>query len=491
MLRLGLLILLPVLAVCSAGRISFTVAVPAISYVLGSRVTFATHAELAGYGFEWGPSDGQFGAIPMGGGNYKFYGTAGSNSGCAGTPNVSGAFTFSGTLDHVTGSNGCRRVFGLGGGPPGWVFDRDYAGGGQVVPFEGDGKKGWLMPFHGEFWWKNMANPPSYLCRIGQSASQVDCFYGGIGLAVSTDGGTTFHVVGQIMQPSQPLSVFQESGTYMDVGYGSLIVADANGRHLDNPPPNPNSAYFYLFFTDNLPGLPGSCAVNTCMGVARATYTDVIAAALSGDPHKVATVFHKYDGASPNPWRQPATSNRPDLSGAAGKFAPLWTDDAPPEVSVIYDRSFDVYLATYGWDVVKVRASNDLIHWSEPIGPPLSESGKILAYPTLIGETGDPTIAGPAPRIYFSSFPTNTFPDYTKSTFESMQLILVGESSTSASSVRSNTSESTSNLTATQPSPTLVFQEVSLIIAAVVLVFVGYILVSRRHPTSSRSHSYR
>lgn len=125
---------------------------PVIYYISGLPVTFATHTELAGYGFSFGPSDGLFGAIPAGGTNYTFYGTAGSTTSCAGTPKVRGAFTFSGTLDHVNGSNGCRRLFGPGDGPRGWVFDKNYAGGGQVVRFAGGGKIGWLMPFHGEVW---------------------------------------------------------------------------------------------------------------------------------------------------------------------------------------------------------------------------------------------------------------------------------------------------------------------------------------------------
>ena len=47
-------------------------------------------------------------------------------------------------------------------------------------------------------------------------------------------------------------------------------------------------------------------------------------------------------------------------------------------------------------------------------------------YPTLIGETGDPTIGGGTPRVYFSAFPVNAFPDYKQSTFEYVQLTLTG-----------------------------------------------------------------
>jgi hypothetical protein len=400
-----------------------TVGVPAMHYELGAPVTFATHTELASYGFAWGPSDGQFGAIPTGGTSYRFYVSAGSASTCAGTKNAHGTYTLTGTLDHVTGSN-CTRLFGPGDGPPGWVFDKNYAGGGQVVRFASGGQSGWLMTFHGEFDWKDMANPPSYECRV-PAAGLVPCFYSSLGLAVSTDDGKTFEFVGQILQPSQPLSVFQGSGNNMDVGYGSLVVADANGKHLDNPPADPSGAYFYLFFSDFLPGSPDACASYHCLGVARAPYADVVAAALSGDPHQVAQVFHKYDGASPNPWTQPATSATPDLSGTAGRFAPLWTDAVAYEPEVIYDRSFDVYLAVYPFNGgFRLRASSDLIHWSAPIGAPYYEAGRTLYYPTLLGEAGDPTIAGPAPRVYFSSFPTGSFPDYTTAVFESVQLTL-------------------------------------------------------------------
>jgi len=396
-----------------------------VNFNVGASVTFATHAQLESYGFSWGPSDGEFGALPAGGGTYTFYGTAHSNSGCAGTPNVTGTFTFTGTLDHVSGSNGCARLFGPGDGPSGWLFDRDYAGGGQVLPFDLNGESGWLMPFHAEYHWKNLANPPSFECQVGKTSSEVPCFYGGIGLALSTDGGKSFKVVGQIFQPNQPLSAFEGGGTNMDVGYGYLIVADANGRHVDNPSANPNGVYFYLFFSDRSPGLPGACANYSCMGIARAPYADVIAAALSGDPNKVATVFQKYDGASPNPWTQPATSDKPDLSTGAGKYAPLWSDDAPGEVSVIYDEYLNGYLAVYqSGGGIKVRTSSNLINWSQATGPVYSETGRWLYYPTLIGETGNPTVAGQMPRIYFTSFPTGGYPNYATSVFESVQLKL-------------------------------------------------------------------
>jgi len=392
-------------------------AVPVLQGMFGTPVTFATHAQLAGYGFSFGPADGAFGAIPAGNGIYTFYAAAGSTTACAGTPNArSGAFTFSGTLDQVTGSN-CTRLFGPGDGPAGWVFDQDYAGGGEVVPFTTGGKSGWLMPFHGELWWSNPA-------AADRKCGGVSCFYSSLGLAVSTDSGKTFQVAGQILQPSQPLSVFVGGGTNLGIGFGSLVVADANGQHLDNPPADPTSAYFYLFYSDVLAGSPGSH-----LGVARAPYGDAVAAALSGNPDQVATLFRKYDGGSPDPWTQPATSDTRDESGTAGTFAPLWTDEGASQPDVIYDSAFNIYLAAYESGApfgahFTVRASSDLIHWSEPIGAPYSEPGHALYQPTFIGETGDPTIAGSTPRVYFTSFPAGAFPNWTNSVFESVPLTL-------------------------------------------------------------------
>jgi hypothetical protein len=401
-------------------------AVPSIQGVFGSPVTLATHAQLAGYGYSFGPPDGQFGAIASGNGSYTFFGAAGTTAACAGTPNVTGgAFTFTGTLDQVTSGNGCRALFGPGSGPAGWIFDRDYAGGGIVVPFAGGGASGYLMVFHGELHWSNPATSD-------HKCNNVACFYSSLGLAVSTDAGKTFTVAGQILQPSQPLSVFTASNTNMPIGYGSLIVADANGQHLDNPPGDPSSAYFYVFYPDRSPTAPGACARGECLGVARASYTDVVAAALSGDPDQVATVFHKYDGATPDPWTEPATSDTPDESGTAGTYAPLWSDEpvaagtgviGGPEV--LYDGSLGVYLAAYGSTAgIKVRASSDLIHWSEPIGAPYAEAGRTLYEPTLLGETGDPTVGGPAPRVAFTSFPAGAFPNWSNSVLESVPLTL-------------------------------------------------------------------
>ncbi len=401
---------------------------PDTTVAVGVAQTVATHQDFANLGFAWGPSDGNFGGIARGGGNFTFYGTGGS---ATLTP-AEGAYAFNGTRDTIVSANTTTKLFGPGSGPSGWVFDRDYAGGGMVVKFDdGAGHAGRLMSFHGEYHWKN-PNNPNGLCQVGNTQSQVPCFYSGLGLAVSIDDGATFNVVGQIMQPTQPLSSFVGSGTNMPVGYGSLLVADGHGRHLPVPPPVPSEAYFYLVYADELPAGTsgvGPCAGNPCFGLARARYDHVIEAALSGNPDKVAKLFHKYDTSQTNPWSQPATSDTADLSGTAGSFSPLWTDEVSPGGSVIYDRDFDVYLAVYQRpDSVHIRASRDLRHWTGTIATiafPTTPAA-VYYYPTLIGDTQSAAIGGPMPRVYFSAFPVNGFPNWNLATLQYVPLSLTG-----------------------------------------------------------------
>ncbi|HTE84355.1 MAG TPA: hypothetical protein VK821_06465 [Dehalococcoidia bacterium] len=70
------------------------------------------------------------------------------------------------------------------------------------------------------------------------------------------------------------------------------------------------------------------------------------------------------------------------------------------------------------------RSPRSLKPCDGPIGAPYAEAGRTLYQPTLLGETGDPTIGGPAPRLYFTSFPDGAFPNWSNSIFESVPLTL-------------------------------------------------------------------
>ncbi len=379
-----------------------------LTYTLGAPTVFMAQQELWHYGFIAGPSDGPFGAIPLGQGRYRFLGAAWGGGQCPPDARKEGVFGFTGTLDRVTGGEGCKVLFSGGDGPPGWVFNANYSGGGQVIPLDNHGKRAWLMTFRGEYHWKNPARADG-LCGGGANpafAAGVPCYYSTLGLAVSTDGGNTFRVAGESVQLADPLTASKGADTSRNIGYGSLVVADANGRHMADPAQDPRNAYVYLFFVSSGKDLPAACAVAQCGGVARARYDDLVSAVLSENPYAVAKLFRKYNASSPEPWSQPGTGVSPDLSIGGGTFSPLY--QGPGIGIVLYDRAFDVYLGASisfatGHPAIVIRTSADLIHWSEPIGPAIDDGKRAVSYFTMLGETEDPAIAGLEPRIYFMS----------------------------------------------------------------------------------------
>lgn len=397
-----------------------------LTFTVSDPTLFMDQQQLRSYGFAAGPSDGPFGAIQNGEGHYRFLGPAWGGNKCPPEARREGVFAFSGTLSRVTAGQGCRILFSGGDGPAGWIFNANYSGGGQIIPIAAKGNHGWLMSFRGEYHWKNPARPDGLCGGVGVFAGGVPCYYSTLGLAVSTDGGWTFKVAGESVQLTDPLSASKGRNVNRNIGYGSLVVADENGKHLDNPPADPKAAYVYLFFVSSGQDLPGPCVQAQCPGVARARYEDVVSAVFSGNPHAVAKLFQKYDADSKDPWSQPATGDSPDLSVGGGKFSPLYLGQGIQ--MVIYDRAFDVYLgAAVSFQAVRpsfvIRTSRDSIHWSEPIGPVITEGNRWLSYFTLLGETGDPTVSSGKPRLYFRSNPEGK-PAYDDSVFKVVTLKL-------------------------------------------------------------------
>jgi hypothetical protein len=394
--------------------------VAALTASFGTASIVATHADFSTRGFGFGPSDGTFGAT-VAQGKYTFFASASSSSACpnkpGNTPGKQGTFSITGTLDQVTGGDGCKALFTLGAAPKPWIFDRDYGGGGPVIPFISGSTTGLLMTYHGEVHWK--APSGDGLC------DNVPCFYGSLGLAVSTDGGVTFIPVGQIIQPYESLPTFMGGGKNLPVGYGPMVVADANGKPIATPVTNPQGAYVYVFFEDVDPQGTGICANGACLAVARAPLTDLLAAALppSGSPSAVASVFKKYDSSATNPWSAAGTSGTPDESGMSGHFTPLFNDEHGQAPTVMYDNTVGAYLLAYlSTNTIRLRTSTDLIHWSLPVTTYSPQAGRTLQYPSLIGEGSDPLIGGAAPRLYYSSFAT--FPDWSSALFETVPINL-------------------------------------------------------------------
>jgi len=404
------------------------------SIALGSATTFATHAQFAAAGFLWGPPDGTLGVVSRGAGSYLFFGSAAgaaspSSAGpaCSGSPGQQGAFAFDGSLGELSGltASGCKALFTKGSAPSGWVFDKDYAGGGSVLPFTSGSTSGLLMTYHGEVHWKSPTSSNG-LCN------DVPCFYGGIGLAVSVDGGSSFTSVGQILQPFQPLSVYQGSNENVGVGYGSMVLADDAGNWLAAPAANPSAAYLYVLYEDYLPsGAAGPCANVACVAVARARLDEVLAAVVplaSASPTAVAGLFRKYDAAGSDPWSSPGTSGDPTEEHASGSFTPLFPDTNSFLPSVIWDTVANAYLMVHQREVggsqpvnFIIRSSTDLLNWSSPLATFAPPAGHEPFYPTLVGENGVPLVGGAAPRLFFSTFPDG-FPNWVGSELDSLPL---------------------------------------------------------------------
>jgi hypothetical protein len=148
----------------------------------------------------------------------------------------------------------------------------DYVGGGPVyrVPDGEPGAGNLLIVYHAE----RPANP----------------FWSWLGLAKSTDEGTTWQDLGLIISGPRPY----DSQGALDIGDGRLVVA-ADTTTLRK--------YFYVYFPQH--GWIGSttvCSDFTYLSVARAPYEELLTAAFLGPSTAVPRLFHKYyDGQ----WEQP------------------------------------------------------------------------------------------------------------------------------------------------------------------------------------------
>jgi hypothetical protein len=424
---------------------------------------FASKSTLEGIGLGYGIPDGSLGVIKIGTG-YTFFGSGGAGAANCDGGCTEGVYTLEGsslTTMVAPPPKVSAPLFGPGAlataGATDWIFDRNYAGGGQVVSYEGtrfviagtevhpEAYTGYIMPYHGEY-------------QYGPTCNEVPCYYAGIGLAVSYDTGGTFTAAGQIVQPYPPVGYYDgDSATHQNVGnaYGSLVVADASGHHLANPPPDPSSAYFYLFYQDVDPYAgtvpPGQTAVDSnpgicvysCLAVARAPYESVVSALTPPtidngrveriDPAtraaNVAALFTKYyaPASSGATWTQPATSdgNEDEWSG---QFTALFGDTGAGMPSVIYDTVSSEYLMAFMTNDLAavqkfddqgicIRASTDLVHWT-PASTPGSDPPCLAFYKTapsggtnftevytsFIGDGVDPQTGGAAPRVFFQEF---------------------------------------------------------------------------------------
>lgn len=209
-----------------------------VTLTFGAETPVSTFAQRKALGFQYGYVDGVLGAtFNAADGGYTFFGsghTQTSTALCPGTPNTQGAYRFGNSPTSITTDFGCEAVLTEPtGGPPltdGGVigyFDRDYLGGGPVLRVtSADGTQhGILMTFHAEFHWGKV-------CSGG-----APCFYGTLGMALSTNNGASFTSLGEIIQPyiTRPAAV--ALGPSISIGAGPIVLGDESGEPLIPPRP--------------------------------------------------------------------------------------------------------------------------------------------------------------------------------------------------------------------------------------------------------------
>jgi len=91
-----------------------------------------------------------------------------------------------------------------------------------------------------------------------------------------------------------------------------------------------------------------------------------------------------------------------NVPGTGGHYSPLFDPGTHyfSFPSIIFVRSLGLYAMAYHERLgdtesqIEMRTSSDLIRWSPPIASAtIHQAGRNLFYPTLVGETSDPTIS--------------------------------------------------------------------------------------------------
>lgn len=375
--------------------------------------TVLTTVQRASLSMQIGPPDGTIGVL-LNRVTYTFFMPARSSSSCNGTPSTEGTYRFGGSLTAITAPYGCSAVItpSPNGDPNGYTFDRDYAGGGPVLAVtSATGAAGILHIYHGEW-------------HGGTCSGLGECFYASLGMAFSTDGGATFSKLGEILQPYVTRSSIINANTNLDVGGGTLLIADGNGQHISNlAAADPSNTYLYVFYSDRDPSAATTSPCNqySCLAVARAPLATVVADAFARNTAAFPTLFKKfYNGA----FTEPGTSGDPNAAANSGHYTPVIAA-VGSFPSVLYDASTQQYLIAYttGNNAIAMRHGSTLLSWSGPIASgAITDGTNSILYTTLIGEGTDPATGNGDPWLFYVTAPN--WPNWPAATVVSRRLQL-------------------------------------------------------------------
>jgi hypothetical protein len=262
-----------------------------------------------------------------------------------------------------------------------------------------NGQTGILHIYHGEW-------------HGGTCAALGKCFYASLGMAVSFDGGATFSKLGEIVQPYVTRSDIINANTNLDVGGGTLVVADANGQHIENiSTSNAADVYLYVFYVDRDPSAAASTPCNTysCIAVARALLSEVVSAAFLRNTSAFPTLFKKYWQGD---FAEPGTSSDPNAASNSGHYTPVIAQ-AANFPTVLYDSYAQKYLIAYttGDNAIAMRFGTSLLSWSDPVASgAIADGSSSILYTTLVGEGSDPSTSDGDPWLFYVRSPM--WPDW-------------------------------------------------------------------------------
>jgi hypothetical protein len=415
---ISVLCLSVVLVSCGGVKVATTFPVPpnVLTVTSGPESIVLTTSQRNALGFQYGPPDGTIGVLANGG-TYTFFMAGGSTSTCTGTPFTGGTYRLGGSLTSINASYGCSAAItpSPDGDPNGYTFDRDYAGGGPVLAVtSAEGAAGVLHIYHGE-------------SQGGACSGLGKCFYSSLGMAISKDRGATFSKLGEILQPYVTRSSIINANTNLDVGGGTLLIADGNGQHISNlAAADPSSVFLYVFYSDLDPAAATSspCNQDSCLAVARAPLAQVVEDAFSGNAAAFPTLFKKfYKGG----FTEPGTSGDPNAAANSGHYTPvIATDGSFP--SVLYDAAIQQYLIAYttGNNTIEIRHGSALLSWSSPVASgTITNRPNSILYPTLIGDGADPATGNGEPWLFYITAPS--WPDWSTATLVSRRIKLANK----------------------------------------------------------------
>ena len=210
-------------------------------------------------------------------------------------------------------------------------------------------------------------------------------------MAVSDDGGYSFHKIGQIISSRLASGPYcasgQPGGLWVD---GWMIEADGDGRRT-----GAGDAYVYILFVDH----EAVDHLNRGISIARVGKAALLAAVAAGK----SPTFLKYYNPTGAPGPAGAFFTEP---GLGGRSTPVVASDVfigSPTLAYDADRRCFVLAYQEQQKRILLRSGETLFAWSpaQPVFAIDPQDELRLFYPSLVGLRDDPTVLDRQFYLYF------------------------------------------------------------------------------------------